>query len=116
MRDDKSLLEDILRYGRALERYLTHYGKTFEDIENDEILQWTITTPLYNVGECVYQLSNELKECYPAIPWFRVSGLRHRLVHDYRGTNWSIIAQTALHDIPEFLDQIESVLSDVCNK
>ena len=47
-----------------------------------EPLQWTVTTPLYNIGEHAYYHSNEFKEKYPEVPWAKISGLRHRLVHN----------------------------------
>ena len=55
--------------------------------------------PLYNIGEQVYKLSPELKSCYPDIPWNLISGLRHRLVHDYEGINWSVIVEVVFDDI-----------------
>ena len=54
-------------------------------------------------------LSSELKEANPDIPWFKIAGMRHRLVHDYESTNWMIVAQTVLEDIPAFLQDIEHV-------
>ena len=53
-----------------------------------EFFQWAVTAPLYNTGEQVYHISPEMKSAYPEIPWTLVSGLRHRLVHDYDGINW----------------------------
>ena len=38
------------------------------DVMNNEYLQWTITTPLYNIGEQVYQLSDSYKSQHPSIP------------------------------------------------
>ena len=49
--------------------------------------QWAVTTPLYNIGEQVYKISEETKAQHPEIIWNVVSGLRHRLVHDYDGIN-----------------------------
>lgn len=62
-------------------------GLTREVLLTDEFSQWAITTPLYNIGEQVYQLTPELKAKYPQQPWNAVAGLRHRLVHDYDGIN-----------------------------
>ena len=32
-----------------------------------------------------------------------ISGLRHRLVHDYDGTNWSIISDVVFEELPELI-------------
>lgn len=51
------------------------------------------TTPLYNIGEHVYNLSYEYKEAHNEIQWAMIAGLRHRLIHDDEGTNWNIIVE-----------------------
>ena len=76
-------------------------------VMTDEYLQWAITTPLYNIGENVYQLSNEYKNAHPGIAWMRIAGLRHRLVHDYDNTNWSIICDVVFDELPELLQALE---------
>lgn len=64
---------------------------TPEKICNEETIQWTVTMPLYNIGEHVYNLSDEFKKSHPEIPWIKIAGLRHRLVHHYEDTNWIVI-------------------------
>ena len=34
-----------------------------------------------------------------------VSGMRHRLVHDYEGINWSIIVEVIFREMPSFVEQ-----------
>lgn len=36
-----------------------------------------------------------------------IVGLRHRLVHDYDGTNWNIIVEVVFEEIPALIGQIE---------
>ena len=40
-----------------------------------------------------------------------VSGLRHRLVHNYEGINWSIIVEVVFHDMNDFVRQIADIVS-----
>ena len=79
---------------------------------NDEFSQWALTTPLYNIGEHVYNLSPELKKSYSDIPWSMVAGLRHRLVHDYDGINWNIIAEVIFEDMDPFIEQVKNIIAD----
>lgn len=72
-------------------------------------LQWLVTTPLYNIGEQVYNLSDEYKEKHSEILWTMISGLRHRLVHDYDGTNWNIIADVVFEELPVLLEQLKKL-------
>ena len=39
-----------------------------------------------------------------------VSGLRHRLVHDYDGINWSLIADVIFDDMEPFVMQVRDIL------
>ena len=73
-------------------------------------LQCLVTTPLYNIGEHVYYLSGEYKEAHREIPWMMISGLRHRLVHDYDGTNWNIIADVVFEELPVLIKELEKLV------
>ena len=53
-------------------------------------------------------LSDEYKSKHAKIQWYMISGLRHRLVHDYDGTNWNIIADIVFEEIPILIKQIEN--------
>ena len=51
----------------------------------------------------------EYKATHSDIPWYMISGLRHRLVHDYDGTNWNVIALVVFEEIPMLLEQLEQL-------
>ena len=95
-RSDKERLKKIVATWESLKAEMHKRGITPELLLEDEFSQWAVTTPLYNIGEQVYQLSPEFKASYPEQPWNMVAGLRHRLVHDYDGINWSIIVEVCL--------------------
>lgn len=77
---------------------------------NDEFLQWAVTTPLYNIGEQVYKISDEIKREHPEIIWSVVAGLRQRLVHDYEGINWSIIVDVIFDEMNDFVETIKKLI------
>ena len=56
-----------------------------------------------------YYHSDEYKDTHKDIPWKLISGLRHRLVHDYEGTNWNIICDVIFDELPEFISQIDDL-------
>lgn len=73
-------------------------------------LQWLVTTPLYNIGEHVYYLSDEYKKAHSEIPWSMISGLRHLLVHDYDGTNWNIIVEVVFEELPILVEGLRKLM------
>ena len=83
---------------------------TQEQLLRDEFLQQAVTTPLYNIGEQVYQLTDEFKNKYSEQPWNMVAGLRHRLVHDYDGINWTIIVEVVFQDMDPFVEAVKQIL------
>lgn len=113
---DQDRLRHIKDLGSKLMRFLEDNDIDEQKLMDDQCLQWTVTTPLYNIGEHVYCLSSELKDQHPEIPWHKISGMQHRLIHDYADTNWSIVASTILKDVPAFLKQIETIDDPASNQ
>ncbi len=81
-----------------------------EDLLEETTLQWLVTTPLYNIGEHAYNLSKDYKEAHRNIQWAMIAGVRHRLVHDYDGTNWNIIADVVFNELPILINQLKEIL------
>lgn len=110
---DLERVKKILSLWDDLKTQIQMHGITKELLMQDKYTQWAVTTPLYNIGEQVYQITGELKAQYPNIPWSIVSGLRHRLVHEYENTNWNIISTVIFEEMDEFIEQIETVLENL---
>jgi len=108
-KSDQERIRKILSLWNSLDHQIKQHNITKELLLTDEFTQWAVTTPLYNIGEQVYQISSNLKDQYPNIPWSVVSGLRHRLVHEYEGINWSIISSVVFDEMADFIKQISEV-------
>ena len=109
-KSDKERLKKIISTWNDLKAQMEKRGITPALLMEDEFSQWAVTTPLYNIGEQVYQLSSEFKASYPEQPWNMVAGLRHRLVHNYDGINWSIIVEVLFEDMDPFVSAVEDIL------
>ena len=106
---DEQRIEKITIMTEKLLNYLEANHISQETVLSDETVRWTITTPLYNIGENAYGLSDEYKENHPDIPWAKIAGLRHRLVHDYDDTNWTLICSILFEVLPEFSEQLKKL-------
>ncbi len=109
---DQERLRKILAAWRELTLQMEAHNVQKADVLQDRFTQWAVTTPLYNIGEQANNLSKELQEAYPAVPWKKVSGLRHRLVHNYEGTNWDIIVAILFGNMPQFIEDIARIIND----
>lgn len=110
IKSDNERLNKIVNLWSALKAQIKERHISRESLLEDEFLQWAIATPLYNIGEQVYGLSPELKNQHPEIPWTVVSGLRHRLVHDYQGINWSIIVEVVFDEMDGFVQSVKALI------
>ena len=110
-KSDKERLKKIVSTWETLSHQMQQHSITPELLLEDEFSQWAVTTPLYNIGEQVYQLTSEFKASYPDMPWNMVAGLRHRLVHDYDGINWTIIVEVLFTDMEPFIQSVEDILA-----
>lgn len=110
---DLERLKKIVSLWNELDAEIKNRKMTREIVVKDQFLQWAITTPIYNIGEQVYQLTPEFKKEHADVMWSVVSGLRHRLVHDYEGINWSLIADVVFDDMPNFIRQIQGIIDEM---
>lgn len=107
---DTERIKKIISTWESLKLQIENRSITKEMLLTDEFSQWAVTTPLYNIGEQVYKLSSEFKLEHPEIIWNIVSGLRHRLVHDYDGVNWSVIVEVVFGEMDQFIDSVKKLI------
>jgi len=107
---DLQRVKKMYENAKKLERYISKMHIDKKMVIDDYTIQWAVTTPLFQIGEHAYYLSNEFKEAHGELKWHAISGLRHRLVHDYDDTNWSLIADIIFQDIPILITQTQEIL------
>lgn len=107
---DQQRIQKIYEKAMGLYEYIVKHQIKKEDLLTKILLQWLVTTPLYNIGEHVYNLSREYKENHNEVQWAMIDGLRHRLIHDYDGTNWNIIADVVFEELPVLIKQLRELV------
>lgn len=113
MKTDQYRLERISEMGHLLLDVISEEGITHESLARDFKLQWLVSTPLFNIGEQVNCLSSDFVAQHSDQPWSSIAGLRHRLVHNYEGTNWSLIGHILEHDIEPFVNAVDVILEEL---
>ena len=104
---DEQRIAKICETTEKLLNFVAKEQITSERIFEEEPIQWAVTTPLYNIGEHVANLSDEFKRSHAEIPWVKIPGLRHRLVHHYEDTNWTVICAIIYDILPTFLEDLK---------
>ena len=62
----------------------------------------------YLISENAKKLSVEYKSEKSNLPWYELSGLRNRIVHDYGNVDLDIVYETLKYDIPKLLEDLNS--------
>jgi uncharacterized protein with HEPN domain len=107
MRDPKERLQDILDAIVRIERYAVQGKAAFED---DELVQNWIVRHLQIIGEASRVLPDDLKKQAPAVPWSKIIGMRHIIVHDYFYIDFDVVWEAVEKDLPFLRDEINNIL------
>ena len=62
------------------------------------------------IGEATKNLSDEIRNKYPEIPWNHMIGMRNRLIHGYFDVNLDIVWDTIRSDLPPLVEAFERVI------
>jgi uncharacterized protein with HEPN domain len=66
------------------------------------------------IGEAATKVTKECQEDLSQIPWPSIIGMRNRLIHAYFDVNLEILWKTVTEDIPNLIDELETILpSDI---
>ena len=93
------LLNDIRESIDRIEEYTR--GMSLEDFSKDQKSMDAVARNLEIMGEAASRLPDEFKESHSDIEWYKIVGLRHRIVHEYFGVDFEIIWQILQKDLPE---------------
>jgi len=75
--------------------------KSRDKYDEDDILRMGLTHLVQVIGEAARKVSPTFQGEHPEIPWRRIIGMRHRIVHDYMRVDEDILWQVVTKDLPE---------------
>lgn len=107
-RDDTIRLCDMLDAAQAAIRVLGDH--TVAQLESTESLALAVPHAVEIVGEAAGRVTRPFCEAHPEIPWSEVTGMRHRIVHDYFAVDYHRLWDTVHNDLPPLIDQLERIL------
>ena len=110
-RSDIELLRDIQESIEKVRLYTA--GMTFEDFERDERTADAVARNFSIIGEAAGRLSKRVIETYREVPWKDITGMRHKIVHDYFSLDYEIIWAVVESDLPGFLKKINQILDEL---
>ncbi len=102
---------DMAREARSLVA-----GKERAAYDQDKTLRYALTHLLQSVGEAARRVSPELRERHPQVQWRAITGMRHKVVHDYMFVDEDIVWSTVTKELTPLIADLEKIVSEESNE
>jgi uncharacterized protein with HEPN domain len=101
-------LEDMLTSMKRVQEYIN--GLTFQKFKWDYKTVDAVIRNFEVIGEASKNVTSEIKEKYPQIPWEEMYRLRNRITHEYFGIDYEILWDIATNYLPQNCSDIQLIL------
>ncbi|MBI3361608.1 MAG: DUF86 domain-containing protein [Chloroflexi bacterium] len=106
--------DDLLYFGHMLDMARKVVAKTKgitrADYDNDEDLRLAVTHLIQTIGEAAGRISEEGRTAHAEIPWREITGMRHKIVHDYMNVDEDVVWEVATKDLPPLTELLEKIV------
>jgi uncharacterized protein with HEPN domain len=106
--EDEVRLQHILDAAIEIQQYIQ--SATREDLNRDRKLVHSLVRLFEIIGEAANQVSEELRDNVPEIPWPVLIGMRNRLIHAYFSINLDVVWSTSTEDVPSLITEMKRLL------
>lgn len=101
------ILEAIDRIGEYIE------GMDAVDYYGDMRTRDAVERRIEIIGEAATHVSQEVKACYPHLPWKQMMGMRTVVSHEYFQIEDRIVWDVAIEELPKLRPQIQAILDEM---
>jgi len=110
-KDDSVYLHHILMAIERIEEYSE--GISLQEFLEIGIIQDGVVRQLEIIGEATRNLSEELIDDHPEMPWSDIIGLRNRIAHAYYSIDQGVIWDIVKEDLPSLKREVARILEEV---
>ena len=107
-KDDTSYIWDMLDAAKAIREFIA--SRSYQDYLIDRMLRGAVERYLEIIGEAAGKISRPFRDAHPEIPWQKIIGQRHVLIHDYGDIEHELIWSVAANHIPDLIDKLEPLI------
>ena len=87
-------------------------GLNFAAFTSRRILYEATLWNIALMGEAVTNISDEIEETYPEVPWGVIVRTRNRIIHQYWAIREHVIWSIVTDDLPLLLPMLRTILAD----
>jgi len=87
-------------------------GKSRADFDDDENLRLALAHLIQTIGEAARKVAPEMRAAHPDIPWKRIMGMRHKIVHDYMEIDEDVVWNVSTKHLPTLVKQLAPLVPE----
>ncbi|OGH99959.1 MAG: hypothetical protein A2Y25_02440 [Candidatus Melainabacteria bacterium GWF2_37_15] len=107
----RHFLEDIIEHCDKSQEFIKDLS--LEKFFEDEKTYYATVSALEIIGEAIKHIPEEIKLKYPEISWYKITGFRNMVIHEYFGIDREIVWNAAKINTIFLKDQISKILEDI---
>lgn len=110
MRDDRDRLADVVE---AADRIAMRVARGRQRFNDDEDVQLAVVRLLEIVGEACANVSVEVRQGHPTVPWSAAAGMRNRVIHGYFDVDLDLVWNAAEYEVPALAVGVKAAIDDL---
>lgn len=95
---DRQRLQHILEAIHEIQQYTS--DTDLKHFLANSMMRFACVKQIEIIGEAANYITPETKELFTDLEWKQIIGMRHVLVHEYFGTDFNLIWQVIIDDLP----------------
>ena len=107
---DKSRLLHIADSIQAIQNYIR--GVDYPEFKSNTMMMDAVEKHLAVIGEASDHLSADLKQQYGSTEWFKIKGLRNRIIHRYFDIDSKIVWDIIKDDLPLLQSTVARIIKN----
>ena len=81
-------------------------GRMRSALDSDLALRLALVHLLQMIGEAAGGLSDDFKLAHPDVPWNRIVGMRHRIVHEYWRVDLDVVWEVVQNELADLAERL----------
>jgi len=86
-------------------------GKSRKEYDEDVTLRLALAHLIQTIGEAARKVSVDFQKTHPEIPWSKIIGMRHKVVHDYLHVDYDILWDVVTENLPDVIRDLQKIIS-----
>lgn len=107
--DDRIRCQHMLEAARQARSFVT--GCSRADLNTDAMRSRALVHAIQEIGEAASKVSESGRHRVPELPWTKIVGMRHRLVHDYWQIDLDAVWTVVDRDLAPLIATLESAFA-----